>query len=109
MFCQYNGKIVNCDNIKYIVCNHFAQFGYIFVHYTNYESECVRGIEALKVMELLAPEILEEPDVKISNKGWWVHHLVGHPVMQILGWLRLTRWADWVHKKTIPRSKKFDK
>lgn len=105
MFCQFNGKIVNCDNIKYIVCSHFAQFGYIYVHYTNYESECVRGEEAIKVMELLSPDIFEEPDVKSSKDGWWLHNLVGHPLMQIFQWAHLPKWADWIHKKTIPKLK----
>ena len=108
MFCQCNGKIINCDNVKYIVCSHFSQFGYIYVHYTNYESECVRGTEAVKIMEKLAPEIMEELDVNNST-NWALHNLVGHPLKQIFLWLRLPKYADWIHNKTIPKPKIVDK
>lgn len=103
MFCSYNGKIVNTDNIKYIVWNHFRQFGYIYVHYTNYESECVKGADAIQIVERLAPEILEEL-IPVTG-SWAIHNLIGHPLMQIFLWLRLPRAANWFHDKTIPKLK----
>jgi hypothetical protein len=52
-------------------------------------------------MEQLQPENLEEP----SSKGFALHNLVGHPLMQIFIWLHLPTWADWIHDKTLPQDK----
>ena len=34
-------------------------------------------------------------------KNWWMHNLVGHPLMQIFG-LVSNDAADWVHDVTLP-------
>jgi len=39
-----------------------------------------------------------------EHKGWWLHNLVGHPMMQIFLWLHLDGLADWIHDATIPKN-----
>ncbi len=35
-------------------------------------------------------------------KNWAMHNLVGHPLMEILNWFGLNRWARRVHDSTLP-------
>lgn len=47
-------------------------------------------------------------DAKIGQRSgpaafWWaVHNLIAHPVSEILHWVGLDRWGNWLHDATIP-------
>lgn len=106
MFCQFNDKIVNTDKIKYIVCSHFLNHGYVYIHYMNsYETEIVRDAEALQLIMALCPSVLEGKRGRYWKLAWAVHNLIAHPLMQIFSLLYLRKWAIWIHEITIPRPK----
>jgi len=62
----------------------------------------VTGIQALEAVMALKPSALENRRLRWVKHAWSVHNLVGHPVMQILAWLRMYRAAMWVHDATVP-------
>lgn len=33
---------------------------------------------------------------------WAVHNLIGHPVMEILGWFGMYELGGWIHDATVP-------
>jgi hypothetical protein len=106
MFCQFNNKIVNTDIIKYIVCSHFLDHGYVYVHYVNsYETEIVNAAEALQLIMQLYPSVLEGKRGRYWKNQWVIHNLIGHPLMQIFSWLYLRKLAVWIHEATVPRPK----
>lgn len=39
---------------------------------------------------------------KKRYKAWWVHNLFAHPLMEILSWMRLGEYGDWLHDATLP-------
>ena len=65
----------------------------------------IEGIDALESAMLLNPACLEGKRLRWSRYVWAFHNLVGHPLMQILAFAKLYRWAFWVHDKTVPRPK----
>jgi hypothetical protein len=32
-----------------------------------------------------------------------IHNLVGHPLMEVFYILGFTKWAKWIHDKTLPK------
>jgi hypothetical protein len=111
MFVHYNKKIVNTDIINEITCDDYVEHNIIHVHYKHSDNvtyldgngfECVKGMEAANLIMALCPAVLDGMRAKHVKHSWAVHNLFAHPLMQILMWLGLTRWAMWVHDSTVP-------
>lgn len=102
MFCHYNSKIVNTDTIASVTCDDFAEYNVVHVHYKNGEMEPVKDAEAVSLIMLLCPAVLEGARAKHVRHSWAVHNLIGHPLMQIFTWLHLTKLALWIHDATVP-------
>jgi hypothetical protein len=104
MFCHYNKKMVNTDTIASVTCDDFAEWNVVHVHYKNGEMELVTGAEAIGLMMLLCPAVLEGQRAKHARHSWAIHNLIGHPLMQIFTWLHLTKLAIWIHDVTVPEA-----
>ncbi|HTM68900.1 MAG TPA: hypothetical protein VL426_06410 [Candidatus Binatia bacterium] len=63
------------------------------------------GIQAIEALMLLKPSALEGRRLRWAKNAWAVHNLIGHPLMQLLAFLRLHRLAMRVHDGTVPRPK----
>lgn len=61
-----------------------------------------RGFAAVDLLWKLKPACLEGKWFK-WQPSWVIHNLVGHPVMQLLAFLGLTRLALTVHDRTVPK------
>lgn len=104
MFVHYNGKIVDASLIRIVTCDDFVKHNTVHVHYyINDTGEAVTGVEALNLIMKLCPAILEGMQAKHVKHSWAIHNLIGHPLMQILTWLNLTKLALWFHDATIPK------
>lgn len=60
------------------------------------------GNDAIEAVMLLKPSALEGKRLRWVKNAWAFHNLVGHPVMQILAWLRLYKAAIRFHDWTTP-------
>ena len=101
-FVHYNGKIVNTHDIASISFEELTTKGQILVKRIGVIEETVSGIEAVNLIMRLCPEALEGQQLKYLRHRWAIHNLLGHPLMQILSWLHLTRLGLKIHDKTIP-------
>ena len=63
----------------------------------------IEGIDALEGAMLLNPACLEGKRLRWKRHVWAFHNLVGHPLMQVLAFAKLYKWAFWVHDKTVPK------
>jgi hypothetical protein len=109
MFVHFNSKIVNTDTINCITCDDFVEHNIVYVHYNSAylqhpedDMEKVKGAEAINLIMLLCPAVLEGMRAKHVKHSWAVHNLIGHPLMQIFTWLHLTKLALWIHDSTVP-------
>lgn len=109
MFVHYNKKIVNTDTIDYITYNNYVKDNHINVYYQNKDFECVNGMEATNLIMTICPSAIDGARAKHVKHSWAIHNLIGHPLMQILTWLHLTRLAIWVHDHTVPEPLPIEK
>lgn len=66
------------------------------------------GFDVLELLWLIKPSTLEgNPDIRFVKHSWSIHNLIAHPIMQILSYLRLYKWAIFVHDITIPKPQGF--
>jgi hypothetical protein len=63
------------------------------------------GIQAIEALMHLKPSAMEGRRLRWARHVWAFHNLVGHPVMQLLAFVGMRRWAIAVHDGTVPRPK----
>lgn len=60
-------------------------------------------LNAIECIMQIRPASLEGKRLKWAKRVWYVHNLVGHPLMQILVMLGLRKWGFYVHDVTVPK------
>lgn len=65
----------------------------------------VEGIQAIDALMALKPSALEGRRLRWARHAWAVHNLFGHPLMQILAFLKFHGAAMRIHDGTVPRPK----
>lgn len=60
------------------------------------------GIDAVENVLLLKPSIVEGRRFRFAKRSWIIHNLIGHPLMQLLALVGLTKLAMRVHDATTP-------
>jgi hypothetical protein len=63
----------------------------------------ITGIDALESAMALRPSALESKRLRWAKHKWFVHNMVGHPLMQVLAMFKLYDAAFWVHDVTVPK------
>lgn len=71
----------------------------------NGDKHTLVGIHALEAAMTLNPGCVEGKRLKWARHVWAVHNLIGHPVMQVLAWMRCYKLAMRVHDGTVPKPK----
>ena len=102
MFVSYKNKVVNSDRISSIHLGKLVSHGTITVTFKDSGPDEVSGPEAFNLVMDLCPNALEGKQAKYKRHAWAVHNLIGHPMMQILSWLHLTKLGIKIHDLTVP-------
>lgn len=61
------------------------------------------GFDAIEAVYLLKPSAMEGRRMLWHRNAWAFHNFIGHPVVQILAWLGLKKWAVRFHDWTTPK------
>lgn len=67
-------------------------------------SDTISGYGGEELIQMLRPTALEGKRYEWRKHAWAIHNIIGHPVMQLLAWMRLYKAAMWVHDVTAPRT-----
>lgn len=107
MFVHYLNQIINADRIERVICDDYVGLGTVYVYLIGQDPEVdeaavVHGAEATNLIMTLCPAVLEGKQAKYRRHAWAIHNLIGHPLMQLLSWIGLTRLGIKVHDATIP-------
>lgn len=107
MFVHYLNTIVNADRIERVICDDYIKEGVVYVYLIGQdpevdEADVVHGPEATNLIMALCPSVLEGKQAKYKRNAWAIHNLIGHPLMQLLSWVGLTRLGIKVHDATVP-------
>jgi len=102
MFVVVNDFLVNINQIKSIDISDITQEK-ITVYYDD-KIEIVYGFHAIEIIWQIKPLAFEGNNgIKWNKHAWSIHNFIGHPLMQILAYLKLYKHAIMVHDKTVPK------
>jgi hypothetical protein len=65
------------------------------------------GFDAIEAIWAFKPSAVEGRRLKWKKGAWAFHNIVGHPLMQFLAWVGLTRLAVVLHDATTPVPRAF--
>lgn len=102
-FIKLDHSIVELSTIEYIddTC---AEMLLITVHH-KHGVDTASGFYAIELLWLIKPSALEGKRFHWRKHAWSIHNLFAHPIMQLLAYCRLYKWAIWIHDKTAPQPK----
>lgn len=63
----------------------------------------LEGPTAVELVMLVCPSALEGRRLRWARNAWVIHNLIGHPGMQILSWLGLSKLGLQLHEAMVPR------
>lgn len=89
---------IDCSKIEELIVSVKTKQGLTF-EATN--------LNALELVMQTRPSIVEGKRLKAAKFAWVAHNLLAHPIMQILAFLKLYKWAFWIHEVTIPKGLKI--
>jgi hypothetical protein len=98
------GLLIAPDNVLAIDTSDLENLRIVVTTKTHEDVE-VTGIQALEAVMLMKPSAFENRRMKWAKHVWSIHNLIGHPLMQILAYLRLYKTAIKIHDATVPRPK----
>lgn len=96
------GLIIAPDNVLAIDTSELEQLKITVITKTHGDV-VITGIPALEAVMAYKPSALENRRLKWAKHMWSIHNLVGHPLMQILSYLKFYKTAIRVHDATVPR------
>lgn len=101
-FLKADNKVVSIDAITHADFSNIEQLQVrLFIGKSHFFT--ATGIDAIEAAMALKPSVLESRRLRWQRHAWTVHNLVGHPVMQLLAFLRQHKAAMWVHDATVPK------
>lgn len=101
-FYKVGAAAVPHEQVVYIDFADIAQLR-ATVHLSNGQTLVACDIDALELAMRTKPSVLESRRLRWPRWAWAVHNLLGHPLMQVLAFVRAYRWAFWLHDATVPR------
>lgn len=102
-FVALDNSVIRLDTITSIKYVTEDQLSLIVTHSDGVDT--VTGFHAIELLWLIKPSALEGKWKHWHRHMWSVHNLIAHPIMQLLAYMRLYRWAIWVHDVTVPSPK----
>ena len=104
MFVHFNGVIHNVEEVSSVDCREYVETGSIKIAWKDptFHESTVSGPEATNIIMALCPSVLEGKQARYRRNAWAIHNLIGHPLMQLLSWIGLTRLGIKVHDATVP-------
>lgn len=105
-------NIVNIDTIDRIDFSDIEKLRIVvYLKHSSKHGLIVVGIQVIDILMTIKPSALEGRRMRWNRHAWSIHNLVGHPLMQVLAYLKYYKLAMKVHDLTVPRpidSKLYD-
>ena len=60
-------------------------------------------LNAIECIMIIKPSALEGRRLKWAKRVWYIHNLIGHPLMTFLAIFKLYKAAMWIHDITVPK------
>lgn len=103
LFVRLNYDLINSNNIHRIDTTYLEELCEIEVVSITGTRYKLSGQATVDFLMRLAPHCLEGKKLKFIKHSWALHNLLGHPILQICSWLKLTKLGFWFHDNTVPK------
>jgi hypothetical protein len=100
------GKLIPFRAVKHIEIDQIES-GEAIIVTEDGERHVAKGFDAIEAVWAWKPSALEGLRLKWKKGSWAFHNVVGHPLMQVLAWVGLTRLAIRLHDATTPAPRGF--
>ncbi|HTK04169.1 MAG TPA: hypothetical protein VL500_01165 [Candidatus Eisenbacteria bacterium] len=102
-FIQVGDLLLNAASVRRIELGEIDRLRAVIHH--DGGVAVAEGIQAIDALMALKPSALEGRRLRWARHAWAVHNLIGHPLMQVLAFLKCHRAAMRMHDGTVPRPK----
>ena len=103
MFIRLGTEVVRFDEIQSFDLNCLEELR-VVAHLRD-RLILLNGMDAVDAVMRVCPEAFEGKRLRFVRHAWALHNLVGHPVLQVLAWLGLTRLGLRIHDALVPLPK----
>lgn len=101
-FFRAGDSLLRLSDVREVDVRHLADYR-VSVRLTDERVFDLAGPDAIELVLLTKPSAMEGRRLRWVRHRWALHNLVGHPGMQVLVWLRLSKLGIWLHEVTTPR------
>lgn len=108
-FLKLDTKIVSIDDISSIDYSKLENEYKITIITKQGEEGIATELNAIECLMQIKPSALEGKRLKWAKRAWYIHNLIGHPLMQILAMFGFYKKAFWIHDITVPKPIAFKK
>lgn len=108
-FLKADNHIINLDDISSIDLSDLETKCEVRVITKTGLSIIATELNAIELVMQTRPSALEGRRLRWAKHVWYIHNLIGHPLMQFLAMLKLYKWAFWIHDVTVPKPLGFKK
>ena len=103
-FFRAGSSVYPTNLITELDARYLASEGYVTVSLSGKRDNLtVRGDDAVDLVMLVDPSLIEGKAMTYSARAWTLHNMVGHPCMHALTLLGWHRMSKYVHDRTLPR------
>lgn len=100
-FIKTDSGVVKIDTIEYLDDRDIENLRLVVYH--KHGVDVVTGFFAIELLWQIKPSALEGKRLHWRKHVWSIHNLFAHPLMQLLAYCRLYKWAMWIHDVTAPK------
>lgn len=108
-FVKTDDNLVNIDDISVVDLSMLEKKYQVKIQTKNGLSMIATDLNAIELVMQIRPSALEGKKLLYGKFVWYIHNLIGHPVMQLLAFFRLYKLAFWIHDNTVPKPLGFKK
>lgn len=105
-FIKTDTAIIAVSDISSIDCARIEELVVIVITKQGLSYEAT-NLNAIELVLQTRPAALEGKRIKgwkAAKFAWANHNLFAHPIMQILAFFSLYKWAFWVHDASVPKA-----
>lgn len=106
-FIKLDNSLIAIDDISSIDTSELETLYKITVMTKEGKSFVATELNAIECVMQIRPGALEGKRLKWAKRVWYVHNLIGHPLMQVLAMFGFYKQAFWIHDVTVPKPTGF--
>lgn len=102
-FIKLDEGLIRVESIASVDFKDLERLYKIEVTTQNGKTLIATNLNAIECLMRIYPSALEGKRLKWAKRVWYVHNLIGHPLMQFFAMFKLYKIGMWIHEVTVPK------